>query len=181
MNLYRVFPWLSTAASAEPGHPAFLPRLGAGRIDNPDNYLALYLSDGEAGACAEAFFFKRTWDAGMLRGSPSLPGSFQALATFELDPAVKICDLDDAGRLLELGLRPSQVVTRDRRVTQAWALRIYREARWGGIRWWSYYDPRWGSHGMWDTAALSLRKVDPLTLDHPAITEAAEVLNRPVG
>lgn len=180
-TLYRVFPWLTTAAVGEPGHPTFVPSLGAGRIDNPDSYLALYLSDGPGGACAEAFFFKTVWDTKMLRGLPSLRGSVQAIASLDLDPDVRICDLDDAGRLLELNLRPSQVVTRDRPVTQTWALRIFREARWAGIRWWSYYDPRWGSHGVWDTGALDLNSVEPLTLDHPAITEAAEILNRRVG
>jgi hypothetical protein len=180
-TLYRVFPWLATAAAGEPGHPAFVPRLGAGRIDNPDSYLTLYLSDGPGGACAEAFFFKSAWGSSIFRGLPGLPGSVQAITTFELDPEVMICDLDDASRLLELRLRPSQIVTRDRKVTQAWALRIFREGRWGGIRWWSYYDPRWGSHGIWRTEALSVIGVEPLTLDHPAIAEAADVLNRRVG
>lgn len=178
---YRVFPWLSTATVGEPGHPTFVPNFGAGRIDNPESYLALYLSDGPGGACAEAFFFKDVWDTKMLRGLPSLPGSVQAIASLDLDSDVELCNLDDASRLLAFDLRPSQVVTRDRTVTQAWALRIFREDRWGGIRWWSYYDPRWGSHGVWATESLSLREVEPLTLDHPAITEAAEVLIRRFG
>lgn len=180
-TLYRVFPWLEGAGVGGPGHPTFVPSFGAGRIDNPDSYLARYLSDGPAGACAEAFFFKSVWDTNMLRGLPTLRGSAQAIASFELDPGAKICDLDDASRLVELDLRPSQVVTRDRTVTQTWALRLFRERRWAGIRWWSYYDPRWGSHGVWDAGALDLREVEPLSLDHPAITEAADVLNRRVG
>ena len=155
-----------------------MPRVGAGRIDNPDRYLALYLSDGMGGACAEAFFFKPVWDANVLRGLPTLPGSMQALASFNIAPDPPICDLDDATRLVELDLRPSQVVSRERTVTQAWALRIYQEGRWGGIRWWSYYDPRWGSHGIWNREALDLHGVEPLTLQHPAIVEAARVLNR---
>jgi hypothetical protein len=180
-RLYRVFPWLPSAPKGQPGHPTFVPSNGVGRIDNPKSYQALYLSDGPGGACAEAFFFKKAWDAKMLRGSPNLAGSVRAIAALDLDPAVEVCDLDDASRLLELALRPSEVVTRDRRVTQAWALRIFHEERWGGIRWWSYYDPRWGSHGVWATTNLKVDKVEPLTLNHPAIAEAAEVLNRRVG
>lgn len=180
-TLYRVFPWLRDARRGRPGHPAFVPGGGAGRIDNPEHYHALYLSDGPGGACAEAFFFKSVWDPKMLRGSPSLPGSVQAIATFELDPATQICDLDDASRLVKLGLRPSQVVTRDRKVTQAWALSIFRQQSFGGIRWWSYHDPRWGSHGVWATSNLKLQGVEALTLDHAAVTEAAAVLNRRIA
>ena len=117
----------------------------------------------------------------MLRGSPSLPGSVQAIATFELDPSTEICDLDDAPRLVKLGLRPSQVVTRDRKLTQAWALSIFRQQSFGGIRWWSYHDPRWGSHGVWATSNLKLQGVEALTLDHAAVTEAAAVLNRRIA
>lgn len=177
-TLYRVFPWLREARRGQPGHPAFVPGGGAGRIDNPEHYLALYLSDGPGGACAEAFFFKSIWDDKMLRGSPSLPGSVQAIATFDLDLSIAICDLDDASRLVALGLRPSQVVTRDRQVTQPWALAIFQLQSFGGIRWWSYHDPRWGSHGIWATSNLELRNVEPLNLDHDALVEAAAVLNR---
>ncbi len=177
-TLYRVFPWLREARRGQPGHPAFVPGGGAGRIDNPEHYLTLYLSDGPGGACAEAFFFKPIWDKNMLRGSPSLSGSVQAIATFDLDPAIEICDLDDASRLVTLGLRPSQVVTRDRGLTQSWALAIFQQQQFGGIRWWSYHDPRWGSHGVWATSNLELRNVEPLSLDHDALVEAAAVLNR---
>ena len=177
-SLYRVFPWLRDARRGQPGHPALVPGGGAGRIDNPEHYRALYLSDGPGGACAESFFFKTMWDQKMLRGSPSLVGSVQAIATFDLDQTMPICDLDDAARLVDLSLRPSQVVTRERRVIQSWALQIYWQQRFGGIRWWSYHDPRWGSHGVWAIEGLQLTAVEPLHLDHPAVAEAAAVLNR---
>lgn len=181
VTLYRVFPWAPAAGKGSPGDSLFVPGLAGGRIDNPERYLALYLSDAGEGACAEAFAYKPAWDAGMLRGPPGLPGSVLALATYTLDPEVAVCDLDDAKRLVELDMRPSHVVTRDRAATRAWALRIFREQRWGGIRWWSYYDPRWGSHGIWATGALTTVAVEPLALDHPAMIGAAEVLNRPLG
>ncbi|MGH8985519.1 MAG: RES domain-containing protein [Acidimicrobiia bacterium] len=179
-TLYRVFPWLEGADAGEAGHPLFVPGLAGGRVDNPDHYLALYLSDGAGGACAEAFDYKPAWDAGMLRGPPSLVGSVRALATYTLDPDIMVCNLDDAHRLVELELRPSQVVSRDRMVTRGWALGIFREHRWGGISWWSYYDPRWSSHGVWAIDALTVDGVETLTLDHHAIGEAAEVLKRPI-
>jgi hypothetical protein len=174
-TLYRVLPWLAGAAPGEPGHALFIPGIAVGRIDNPDRYLALYLSDAAGGACAEAFFYKASWDVGMLRGQPALPGSVLALATYSLDGPLPICDLDDGAQLLERGLRPSQVVTRDRTVTRAWALQIFDEARWAGIRWWSYHDPGWASYGIWAVDDLVVQDVQALTLDHAAIIEAAGV------
>jgi hypothetical protein len=47
------------------------------------------------------------------------------------------------------------------------------------VSWWSYYDPRWGSVGLWDVSALELVAVDVLDeLDRPEIAEAADVLGR---
>lgn len=178
--LFRVFPWLPEARSGHPGHALFVAGQGSGRIDNPDRYRVLYASDQPAGACAEVFDYKPIWNVGMLRGTPGLPASIRALATIKLNDDVLICDLDDAARLVGLSLRPSDVVTRDRIVTRAWAIRLFEENRWGGIRWWSYYDARWGSHGVWELDALTVEAVEALTLDHPAVVEASAVLNRPI-
>ncbi|MBK9178149.1 MAG: RES domain-containing protein [Acidimicrobiales bacterium] len=180
MLLYRVVPWLPDARVGAPGHPAHVPPGGAGRVDNPDRYQCLYLSDAAAGAVAEVFWFERVWTSSMLRGRPSLPGSVQAIATYELPDDTPICDLDDAHRLVDLGLRPSQVVTRDRRVTQAWARAIHAQSRWHGVSWWSYHDPRWSSHGIWHLDGLTPIEVSALRLDHPGLLEAADVLARQV-
>ena len=48
-----------------------------------------------------------------------------------------------------------------------------------GVRWWSYYDPRWGSFGLWDTSSLTVEEAEVLdSVDHPAFAEAADVLWR---
>ena len=83
-TLYRVFPWVEAARAGDPGHPLFVPGLVGGRVDNPDHYPTIYLSDGPGGACAEAFSYRPAWDAAMLRGSPSMPGSVRALGTYVL-------------------------------------------------------------------------------------------------
>lgn len=178
--LYRVLPYLASARAGTPGHPSYAPRsTGRNRVDNPGLYEVLYLGDSAAGAVAEAFGNLRTWDAGLFRGIPSLPGSLRALVTYELDDAAAVRDMDDARTLLDLALRPSQVVTRDRAVTQAWAAQIFEQRSYVGVRWWSYYDPRWGSFGIWNTADLRVAGADILdSLDHPAITEAADILCR---
>lgn len=179
MFVYRVLPYLSAAVDGAPGHPLFVPTsAGAGRVDNPDRYNVLYVGDAAAGAVAEAFGWATRWDVGLLRGSPSLPTSVRALATYHLPDQTATCNLDDAHRLVALALRPSDVVTRDRPVSQAWARRIHSQHSFAGIRWWSYYDSRWGSYGLWDTSGLAVADVTVLDLDHPAVLEAAGTLLR---
>ncbi|MGH9064651.1 MAG: RES domain-containing protein [Acidimicrobiales bacterium] len=177
-SLYRVLPYLDTADDGEPGHPLYVPpSTGASRIDNPDVYDALYLGDEPVCAVAEAFGWAPRWNAGLLRDAPSLPGSVRTLVSYELGDDAGVCDLDDADRLAELGLRPSRVVTRDRTVTQAWARELFDADEFAGVRWWSYYNPDWGSVGLWSTAALSVTDVVVLTVDHPAfVAAAAEVI-----
>lgn len=138
----------------------------------------LYLSSAGAGAVAEAFGRLAGWSALMLR-VPGLPGATRVVARYELAERARVLDLDDVHSLTELGIRPSDVVTRDRTVTQAWALRAFGKKRWVGLRWWSYYDPRWYSYGLWDRRHLTVAGIEPLSLDHPAVVEAATVLRRP--
>ena len=156
-----------------------MPRTsGRGRIDSPGDYDVLYLSSAAAGAVAEAFGRLTPWSASMLL-VPATPKAGRVIARFELADRARMLDLDDPESLKDLGIRPSDVVTRDREVTQGWALRAFRLKRWEGVRWWSYYDPRWYAYGLWDRRHLTVSGVEPLSLDHPAVIEAATVLRRP--
>jgi len=70
----------------------------------------------------------------LLNGSPSLPGSHRALAKFSFPVETAICNLDDPAQLIELALRPSQVVAREYRTSQDWALAIFERQRWNGVK-----------------------------------------------
>jgi hypothetical protein len=178
LTLYRVFPWVQTAAPGQPGHPLFIPSQGAGRLDNPELYSVLYLSDSAPGAVAEAFGRFPEWIPAMLEGSPALPGSRRALARYHLAAKASLCDLDDPLQLRRLDLRPSQVVSRDYTRTRAWARQIYESGRWAGIRWWSYYDPQWASIGLWNIPSVTLADLHPLSLHDDAIVEASRIIVR---
>jgi hypothetical protein len=178
MTLYRVFPHLPSAAPDVPGGPLYVPPQGAGRLDNPDLFAVLYLGDSEAGAVAEAFGRFTEWTTAMLEGSPSLPGSKRSVARYRLREGPPLCNLDDAERLVELRRKPSDVVSRSYGFTRAWARRIHQQRRWAGIRWWSYYDPRWSSAGVWNREQLTLEEVWPLRLRNPAVEEAARTIVR---
>jgi hypothetical protein len=101
----------------------------------------------------------------------------RAVATIVLTDD-RVLDLDEPKALLDRGLRPSRVVTVERRITQAWALRIFDESAWSGVSWWSYWDPRWTTFGIWHAEAVRVARVEPLTMQSRALREAAEVLNR---
>ncbi len=156
----------------------YVPSQGGGRIDNPETYAVLYLSDAAAGAIAEAFGRFPEWTPAILEGSPALDGSARALAGYQLPDSAEVCDLDDPARLLRLKLRPSDVVTRDYVRSRAWALRIYEQGKWSGVRWWSYYNADWFSFGLWNAGQLVLEEIRPLRLDDPALLEAARTIVR---
>ena len=177
-TLYRVFPFLPKAAPRQPGGPLFMPPQGGGRLDNPELYSVLYLSSSAAGAIAEALGRFPEWTPALLEGSPSLAGSFRAVARYQLSDRAPVCDLDDPAQLVRLNLRPSNIVVRDYTRTRAWARRIFDQRKWSGAQWWSYYDSQWTSIGLWDISKLSLAEVEILHLDHPAFLEAARTIVR---
>ena len=157
-----------------------MPAQGGGRIDNPEAYSILYLSDAAAGAVAEAFGRFPEWNTDILEGSPKLPGSVRSIARYNLRDTTLVCNLDDAKWLVALGLKPSDIVSRNYAHTRAWAERIYDQGSWAGVRWWSFYDSKWASFGLWDCSGIALEDVQAVTLDHPALREASRTIARRV-
>lgn len=184
MYLYRVFPYVPRARAGQPGHPAYLnPRQGAGRIDNPDSYICWYLARDAAAAVGEVFGDLAQWTADALI-VPFLEGARRALGVYELPDEVRVLDLDDARNLVELGLRPTNVVSRDRKVTQAWAMSIFSvrdtsgEPAWDGVSWWSMRESSWPVYGIWGVTPKPV-DVQPLTLESAAVIQASDLLVRP--
>jgi RES domain len=179
--LHRLVPWQPESPPARPGGALWFPRdlQGIGRHDNPDRYGCLYVSETAVSAVAEALAPFRGSGAltpGMLgRGGRPL-----ALARLEFDgDAGVVVDLDDPGVLDRLGLRPSRVATRRRAVTQAYAARVFDEVPHAlGLRWWSTLEASLINLTLFDRAAprLALAEAESLTVDHPAVVEAAELL-----
>ena len=172
--LYRIFPFDPSADEGEPGHASFAPRSNYGRVDNADRYRVLYCSSDPAGAVAEAFGRYPVWDADTLR---RVDGRGYAIARFTTQ-AERVIDLDDAATLAAHDLRPSNVFTRNRDVTQAWALRLFDAGIFDGVAWWSYYKPEWSSVGIWNQSVLRLAAIERLSLRHEAVVEAAREIVR---
>jgi hypothetical protein len=178
--LYRVFPYSPSASTGEPGHPLYVnPAQGAGRFDNPEHYLASYMAAEAVGAVGESFGDLSTWRDEMFE-FPLLSGSRKALGTYELPDDLPYIDLDDPQRLVELEVRPSQVVERNLPYTQALALRIYQEAEYNGIRWWSFHRPQWWVYCLWEIDP-TIAQIDPLSMGHIAVQSAARTLAKAVA
>jgi RES domain-containing protein len=178
--LYRVFPYLSSAAANHPGHPLYVhPAQGSGRFDNPSLYLAWYLTAEASSAVGESFADISVWSEHMFE-FPHIPSSRRALGIYELPDGLPYVDLDDPQRLLELGIRPSQVVERNRPFTQALAARIYSMGDYNGIRWWSFHRPQWRVYCLWEIDPHVVQ-VEPLSTGHIAMLDAAETLTKAIA
>ena len=177
--LYRVFPRIPDAGPRDPGGALFVPRLdqGRGRHDNPDAYGAMYLSHVPQSPVAEVL---REYVA---PGAPPHPllreGSQIGLATIDDSRVGDLLDLDDPRTLVAHRLRPSQVATRERDPTQAIGLSIYEEGA-SGFEWWSTIESSWINVTVFAERAadrLTLAgEPEVLTLDHPAVREAADAV-----
>lgn len=185
LRLFRCYPRTPGARTGRPGHWSFIPRPQFhGRWDNSDLYDSWYFSRTPAGAVAESFYSKRRWIPEVFL-TPS--GNPRAIAEFRYSGS-DFLDLDDGAALVDLGVRPSEVVVRNPAFTQALARQIFetRHDDCGGISWWSTQIPSepsvmlWGEGGT-PPVGLKLIGIQSLSVEHPAVVEAAAQLYRLLG
>ena len=177
MILHRCFAWNARAEPTEPDGALWFPRpfQGEGRHDNPEVYGCLYVTGAEVSAVVEQlarFRTQRLVPAFLRRRGLPL-----ALAAIELPERAEVVDLDEPRTLVRERLRPSEVATRHRDVTQPQALALHRaHARAAALRWWSSFEALWPNYTLFDRAlrSLRLREVRELTLEDAAVVAAAE-------
>ncbi|WP_394254310.1 RES family NAD+ phosphorylase [Pseudoclavibacter helvolus] len=190
MLVYRVFPYDAKAQPEKSGHPTYLHRpQGAGRWDNPDLYDTWYVGREPETAIAESFGNLAHWGESMFR-FPSAPSTRRVLGVFSLPDDLQILDLDDPRNLTDLGIRPSQVVIRNKAYTQGRARQIWQqttpsaERRWSAIGWWSFHAPHLRNLALMSSLSgpspMTFVEAQPLTLTHPAVVECASLLHRVV-
>jgi hypothetical protein len=180
--VYRCFAWNERARAGQSDSPLWFPRdyQGDGRHDNPDVYGCLYLTDREASGVVEQL--------ARFRGQRLIPQLLVrrrlplAVAVIELPDSAPLVDLDDPAELRRRRLRPSEVATRHREITQPQALAVHESGA-AGIRWWSIHESLWANYTIFDRAVRRLRVQDVrvLTLDDRAVLDAAEFLGLPPG
>ena len=107
-----------------------------------------------------------------------------ALASLELPDRVRVIDLDDPAVLSAEGLRPSQVATRHRSITQGQAAEIHAShPEVIAIRWWSTLEASWVNWTLFERAGreLELGGLAELTIGDPVVLEAADLLGLSAG
>jgi hypothetical protein len=179
VEIFHTFPLRRGAALDAPGGPLYVPRerQGFGRFDAPDRYGAFYFSTLAISAIAEQLqaFRGRALPSSALRRAD---GSILALARMELDEPTLV-DLDDARRLLERDLRPSQVATSERARTRPIGVAIHDEGG-DGLLWWSALEAAWPNGVLFAERALGrcrlIGRPERLGLEHPSVREAAAFL-----
>jgi hypothetical protein len=181
--LFRCLAWDRAASPRARGGPLWFPRMlqGNGRHDNPEVYGCLYVSVEPVSAVAEQL--QRL--AGTSLEEPDLVrrGLPLALAAIDFDERAELVDLDDPAVLVGEGLRPSQVATNDRSLTQTGAGEIHaRHPQAVGLRWWSTIEALWPNVTLFDRAdeLLGVEDVQPLELGDGIVIEAAEYLGLPI-
>lgn len=191
MRLHRVT-WVANDwdehLDVGPYHPLFVStgHQGHGRFDNPERYSALYLAHTPQAAVGEVFADLKVWTSNVF--AYRRDDHRRCLVSFEADDARRLLDLDDARTLQQLALRPTDVVRRNRDRTQEVALQLWIDRRCSGnagVTWWSYWRPEWSVSMLWSEdldntfEGIEVLDVEPLTIDHPSVEIAADLLLRP--
>jgi hypothetical protein len=180
VRLFRVFPFDPSAADNDEGGALYVPApSAAGRIANVDLYRELYFAQQTEAAVAERFGFLFGWYPSDFVHASGRP---HTIGTYEVDNPERIFDLNDTAALARAGIeQPSNVITRDRRVTQAWARTIFGFGSYRGVSWWSYYYPDWTVCALWDLSSLRhVGSPETLTTSHPAVVAAAKTIVRQI-
>lgn len=154
MQLFRVFDWNGSALGRMPGGPLSVARArqGSGRHDAPAIYGAWYCSRDAVSAVAECIQFLRghaLTDADFSR----VDGTTKAIVGLRVDDALDVVNLDEPSELVTRRLRPSQVATMRRTVTQAIAASVFEEGA-DGLAWWSTLESEWTNVTLFHERAL---------------------------
>ncbi|WP_159803555.1 RES domain-containing protein [Arthrobacter zhaoguopingii] len=186
MLVYRVFPHDPAARPNHSGHHSYLHKpQGRGRLDNPSHYDMWYFALSPEAAVGEVFGDLPIWSEDMLIMPPVLR---RVLGVYEVADDLALLDLDDARNLLNRGLRPTQVIARNRPATQAWALNVFNERtdsgdrKWAGVKWWSFQRPHWTVFGIWvapgEAPPHRFARLEALDVGHSAVQDAARSLGK---
>lgn len=154
---------------------------GLGRFDIPKFAVTLYAAESPAAAVGETFAAQRLWTDDMLWSGYTQ----RRRHLVEYEYTGPVLELDDAALLAARGYRPSEIVARNRSRSQEIALELWLDDV-RALRWWSYHRPEWRILSIWaplddprpwnDT--VEIVSAVELSIDHPGVIVAAEVLRR---
>ena len=178
-RLWRVFPFDPAAQAGEPFSPSYItPNQTSGRFDLAGQPLVLNLAESPGHAVAEQIQQRH----GQRLEPADLSEDGKCLAVVEVTVAAEsssIADLCEPRELIRYGCRPDELMSRHVACTQSLSRRLY-EAGPRGFRVWSALTGDWRCTVLFmdriPMGSIVFGEPTMLTLDHPAVAEAAEVL-----
>ena len=180
MDLYRVFVW-----DGNHNEQKLLKALcplksmqGVGRHDIPDKTAVIYCSQSSVSAIAEVIQGFRGITLG--DGDFKVPqNKMRALCHFVLDDNISLIELNDPIELNKRQLKPSQVVSSNRKVTQNISRSLFDENI-SGFTWWSTLNSSWENVTLFKKRTIDNISIDgdiiPLNTQLPVLMEAADIL-----
>jgi hypothetical protein len=180
LRLWRVFPWDPAAPDGQPFSPGFItPEQVDGRYDLGGQPLVLNLAESPAHAVAEQI---QECHGQRLEDS-DLSENGRPLAVVEVTVAIgphSLADLCDPLELSRYHCRPDELMSRDVACTQSISRRLH-EFGLTGFRVWSALKGDWHCTILFmdrmSNEALAFGEPAMLTLEHPAVVEAARALD----
>ncbi len=145
----------------------------------PDRSAVIYCSKSRVSAVAEVIQgFRGTHLTSRVFLYPDK--NVRALAHMVLDDSVPLIDFDDPKELSNHKLKPSQIATMNRQVTQNIARSLFDEGAFG-FTWWSTLNASWTNVTLFENRVSEHLSIEgeALALDKqmPEVMEAAKVLN----
>lgn len=177
---WRVFPWDAKAPAGTRFSASHVPEpTGRGRFDLPrDLSPVLYLAETPSHAVGEML---QAW-RGQRIGAGHLIRAGLPLALVEIRvpsaSARKLADLCDPAHLAATDTAPDTTASRSRARTQPVARSAW-DAGHHGLRWWSSFGGNWHTVVLFTArlpGKLRFGQPDALTLAHPAVREATDLL-----
>lgn len=190
-TFWRVFPWDPHAPDGAPFSARYVPPASSqtgGRF-NFEGTAILYLAQSPAHAVAEVlqgFRGKTLKSEHLVHGNPEQPRTYHPLsvvkATLPHEIVTRLPDFTEPMALLQFGLRPDQLASHERFVTQAIAREVHADpASYAGFRWWSALTGEWHVTVLFldrvDVASIDYATPEPLHIADPAVREAARFLD----
>jgi hypothetical protein len=184
-TLWRAFPWDAAAAAGDQFSPLYIqPGQTSARFDLHDRPPVLYLGESPDHALGELLQGFR----GRAIGTAHLKSRGFPLALVEVgvlkSVAQDLVDCNDPAALERHHLRPDEMASHDRSVTQAIA-RWLHDSGVPGFRWWSALTGAWHSTVLFidrvPATKLEVGEPELVTLAHPALARCAAMLGIALG
>lgn len=185
ISIYRCFTHdINVTNNYNRGGPLFIPRIrqGSGRHDIPALDGVLYGSLNKVSSIAEYLrgFMNNKVSLTELKEFFELKDdNFKSVAKLNITKEVKILDLTEPDNLVKLNIKPSDMATHTRQITQDISAKIFTQG-YDGFLWWSVLESRWTNVTLYELRIkdkIEIGNIEKLSIEVRELQSALELLN----